>query len=159
VFEEPLSTRDLAEDRTTARATPEGSGRLFAFRRPAYSNNITIDGLDNNDDRGARERFTPSIEAVAECRSSATSLRRVWSGFGGRVNLLTRSGANSYHGRVFYFFRDESLNANIWKNNSLGLLRLPLQEHDPGFTFSGPLIIPSCTTAATAHSFSGAYEV
>ena len=30
----------------------------------AYSNNITNDGLDNNDDRAARDRFQPSLEAV-----------------------------------------------------------------------------------------------
>jgi hypothetical protein len=29
----------------------------------------------------------------------------------------------------FYFFRDEALDANTFRNNSLGLPRLPLQEH------------------------------
>src|SRR5438552_3099203 len=33
-----------------------------------------------------------------------------------------------------------SANANTFRNNSLGLKRLPLQEHNPGFTFSGPVI-------------------
>ena len=67
VSEEALSTRDLAEDRNTNPAnTPEESGTFSLSGGPAYSNNITIDGLDNNDDRAARERFQPSIEAVEE---------------------------------------------------------------------------------------------
>src|SRR6266404_4591729 len=63
--EESLSTRELAEDRTSSRSTPEEAGNFSLSGGAAYSNNLTIDGLDNNDDRGARERFTPSIEAVA----------------------------------------------------------------------------------------------
>ncbi len=67
VSEEPLSTRDLAEDRNTSPAnTPEEAGTFSLSGGQASSNNITIDGLDNNDDRAARERFQPSIEAVEE---------------------------------------------------------------------------------------------
>ena len=58
---------------------------------------------------------------------------------GGRVNLRTRSGSKEFHGRAFYFFRDEALDANTFRNNSLGLPRLPLQEHVTGFTFGGPV--------------------
>ena len=56
--------------------------------------------------------------------------------------MRTRGGSNKFHGRGYFFFRDESLNANTWKNNSLGLKRRPLQEQDPGFTLSGPIVIP-----------------
>ena len=67
VTEEPLSTRDLAEDRAQDPANaPEEAGIFAISGGPAYSNNLTIDGLDNNDDRAARERFQPSLEAVDE---------------------------------------------------------------------------------------------
>jgi hypothetical protein len=159
VVEEPLSTRDLAEDRRSSRPTPEEAGTFSLSGGAAYSNNITIDGLDNNDDRGARERFTPSIDAVAEVQVIRNQFAAEYGrASGGRINLLTRSGANKYHGRAFYFFRDESLNANTWKNNSLGLSRLPLQEHDPGFTFSGPLIIPKLYHRRNRTFFFSAYE-
>ncbi len=159
VTEEPLSTRDLAEDRTSSRSTPEEAGNFSLSGGTAYSNNLTIDGLDNNDDRGARERFSPSIEAVAEVQVIRNQFAAEYGrASGGRVNLLTRSGANKYHGRGFYFFRDESLNANTWKNNSLGLPRLPLQEHDPGFTFSGPLVIPKVYNGRRRTFFFAAYE-
>ena len=142
VTEEPLSTRDLAEDRNINYAnTPEESGTFSLAGAPAYSNNLTIDGLDNNDDRAARERFQPSVEAVAEVQVITNQFSAEYGrASGGRVNLRTRSGSKEFHGRAFYLFRDEALNANTWRNNSLGLSRLPLQEHVAGFTFGGPLV-------------------
>ena len=141
VTEEPLSTRDLAEDRNTNPAsTPEESGVFSLAGAPAYSNNLTIDGLDNNDDRGARERFVPSVDAVAEVQVITNQFSAEYGrASGGRVNLRTRSGSREFRGSALYFFRDEALNANTFRNNSLGLARLPLQEHVAGFTFGGPI--------------------
>ena len=142
ITEEPLSTRDLAEDRNTNPAnTPEEAGTFSLAGATAYSNNLTIDGLDNNDDRAARERFQPSLEAVAEVQVITNQFSAEYGrASGGRVNLRTRSGSQQFHGRGFYFFRDESLNANSFKNNSLGVPRLPLQDHVAGFTLGGPLL-------------------
>ena len=141
VTEEPLSTRDLAEDRNVNHAnTPEEAGTFSLAGAPAYSNNLTIDGLDNNDDRAARERFQPSLEAVAEVQVITNQFSAEYGrASGGRVNLRTRSGSKQFHGRAYYFFRDEALNANTFRNNSLGLPRLPLQDHTGGFTLGGPL--------------------
>ncbi|HSP62967.1 MAG TPA: hypothetical protein VLQ90_08310, partial [Pyrinomonadaceae bacterium] len=159
VAEEPLSTRDLANDRTFSRSTPEEAGIFSLSGGTAYSNNITIDGLDNNDDRAARERFTPSIEAIDEVQIIRNQFAAEYGrASGGRVNLRTRGGSNKFHGRSYYFFRDESLNANTWKNNSLGLKRLPLQEHDPGFTLSGPIVIPKIFNGRDRTFFFSAYE-
>ncbi len=142
VTEEPLSTRDLAEDRNANHAnTPEEAGTFSLAGAPAYSNNLTIDGLDNNDDRAARERFQPSLEAVAEVQVITNQFSAEYGrASGGRVNLRTRSGSKQFHGRGFYYFEDESLNANTFRNKSLGIPRLPLQEHVTGFTLGGPLV-------------------
>ncbi len=144
ITEEPLSTRDLAEDRNASHAsTPEEAGVFSLAGAPAYSNNLTIDGLDNNDDRAARERFQPPVEAVAEVQVITNQFSAEYGrASGGRVNLRTRSGSQQFRGRAFHFFRDEALNANTFRNNSLGLARLPLQEHVTGFTFGGPMRVP-----------------
>jgi Carboxypeptidase regulatory-like domain/TonB-dependent Receptor Plug Domain/TonB dependent receptor len=158
VSEEPLSVRDLATD-PSARTSPEEAGNFSLSGGTAYSNNITIDGLDNNDDRSARERFTPSMEAVEEVQIIRNQFAAEYGrASGGRVNLRTRGGSNKFHGRGFYFFRDESLDANSWKNNTLGVKRLPLQEHDPGFTLSGPISIPKIYSGRSRTFFFTAYE-
>lgn len=145
VSEEALSTRELAEDRNALVAnTPEESGIFSLAGGPAYSNNITIDGLDNNDDRAARERFQPSLEAVEEVQIITNQFAAEYGrASGGRINIRTRGGSNTYHGRGFYFFRDDYLNANTSNNKARGLSRPPFTEHDPGFTFSGPLQLPA----------------
>jgi hypothetical protein len=152
VTEEPLSTRDAAEDRDeSGRATarraaepPEEAGTFALSGGAAYSNNITVDGLDNNDDRAARERFQPPTAAVEEVQVVTNQFSAEYGrASGGRVNLRTRSGSNELRGRVSYFFKDESLDANTWNNNRRGLARLPFQEHRPGFTLGGPVRLPA----------------
>lgn len=144
--EEQLSTRDLAEDRgqrglSTPGTTPEEAGIFGLSGGAAYSNNITIDGLDNNDDRSASFRFQPSLEAISEVQVITNQFSAEYGrASGGRVNLRTRSGSNKFRGRAFYFFRDESLNANTWNNNRNGIHRPALQENDPGFTLGGPIV-------------------
>jgi outer membrane receptor protein involved in Fe transport len=152
VTEEPLSVRDVAEDRDprgrvsvqSSATTPEEAGAFALSGGAAYSNNVTIDGLDDNDDRAARERFQPSTEAVAEVQVITNQFSAEYGrASGGRVNLRTRAGTNELRGRLFYFFKDESLNANSWNNNRRGLKRLPLEEHTPGFTLGGPFVLPA----------------
>ena len=142
--EEQLSTSGLADDRGgNPRTAPLEQGNFSISGGTAYSNNITIDGLDNNDDRSSRDRFQPSLESVAEVQVIANQFSAEYGrASGGRVNIRTRSGGNHFRGRAFGFFRDESLNANSWYNNSRGIRRPPLQEINPGFTFSGPVILP-----------------
>ncbi|HEV2829782.1 MAG TPA: TonB-dependent receptor [Pyrinomonadaceae bacterium] len=144
VSEEALSTRDLAEDRNSSVAnTPEETGTFSLSGGPAYSNNITIDGLDNNDDRAARERFQPSLEAVEEVQIITNQFSAEYGrASGGRINIRTRGGSNKYRGRAFYFFRNDWFNANTSNNKARGISRLPLEEHNPGLTFSGPLRLP-----------------
>ncbi|HKR02754.1 MAG TPA: TonB-dependent receptor [Pyrinomonadaceae bacterium] len=159
VTEEPLSTRDLAEDRNTSpNSTPEEAGTFALSGGPAYSNNITIDGLDNNDDRAARERFQPSIEAVEEVQIITNQFSAEYGrASGGRINIRTRGGSNRYRGRLFYFFENDIFNANTSRNKSLGLPRLPFEEHNPGFTFSGPVRVPLYDGSKRTFFFTG-YE-
>jgi hypothetical protein len=159
VTEEPLSTRDLAEDRKANANTPEEAGSFSLSGGAASSNNITIDGLDNNDDRSAKERFQPSIEAIEEVQIITNQFSAEYGrASGGRINLRTRGGSKKFHGRGFYFFRDEALNANTFNNNLEGQKRLSLQSHDPGFTLSGPVLIPKVYTGRERTFFFTAYE-
>lgn len=140
----PFSDRDLVEGetRTSFRRTPEEAGIFSLTGGTPFSNNITIEGLDNNDDRAARERFVPSTQAVEEVQVITNQFSAEYGrASGGRVNLRLRSGANRYHGQAFYYFRDESLNANGFRRNADPQrgFRIPFQNHNPGASFSGPI--------------------
>lgn len=142
--EEQLSTSGLSEDRfQNPSNAPLEQGNFSISGGTAYSNNITIDGLDNNDDRSSRDRFQPSLEGIAEVQVIANQFSSEYGrASGGRINIRTKSGGNKFRGRAFMFFRDESLNANTWYNNSRNIRRPPLQERNPGFFLSGPVVIP-----------------
>jgi hypothetical protein len=140
-----LSVRDLAEGdaRDDFRSTPEESGVFSLTGGAPFSNNITIEGLDNNDDRGARERISLSTHAVEEVQVVTNQFGAEYGrASGGRVNLRLRGGSNEVHGQVFYYFRDESLNANPYTRNADPArgFRIPFQNHNPGASLGAPLI-------------------
>ncbi len=130
----------------------------------SYSNNITIDGLDNNDDRSSLDRFQPPLDSIAEVQVITNQFSSEYGrASGGRINLRTKAGTNKFRGRAFMYFRDDNLNANSYYNNSRGFARLPLTEYNPGFTLSGPVIIPfgegeSVYDGRNRTFFSAAYE-
>ncbi|MBS1795404.1 MAG: TonB-dependent receptor [Acidobacteria bacterium] len=157
--EESLSTNGLAEDRlSNASSTPLEQGNFSLSGGTAYSNNLTIDGLDNNDDRSSRDRFQPSLEAIAEVQVITNQFSAEYGrASGGRINLRTRAGGNNFRGRAFMFFRDDNLNANTWYNNSRAIPRPSLTDYNPGFTFSGPVILPYYS-GRNRTFFSVAYE-
>jgi hypothetical protein len=144
--EEQLSTSGLAEDRFQSPPTaPLEQGNYSLSGGVAYSNNLTIDGLDNNDDRSSRDRFQPSLEAIEEVQVISNQFSSEYGrASGGRINLRTRAGSNNLRGRLFMFFRDDALNANSWYNNSRtpAVGRQPLTEYNPGFTLGGPVRLP-----------------
>src|SRR5262245_17647158 len=145
VAQPALSVRDLAEgdEQDDFRSTPEEAGVFSLSGGAPFSNNITIEGLDNNDDRGARERINLSTHAVEEVQVITNQFAAEYGrASGGRVNLRLRGGSNEFHGQAFYYFRDESLNANSYRRNADPTrgFRIPFQNHNPGASIGGPLI-------------------
>jgi hypothetical protein len=152
--EPPLDTSELAQEGRGffLRSTPEEAGIFSLTGAAATSNNITIDGLDNNDDRSARERIALNPESVAELQVITNQYSAEYGrASGGRINIRTRGGTNKYRGEAYLFFEDESLNANTFFRNARGLGRLPKQERRLGFTFSGPI-------QPNRHFFFASYE-
>ncbi|MCS6805925.1 MAG: TonB-dependent receptor [Blastocatellia bacterium] len=138
----PLETLDLGDPATRDDVvnTPRDAG-LFALNGGrANSNNVTIDGLDNNDDRLARERTRPSLEAIEEVRIITNRFAAEYGRAGGaQINFRTRAGSNKVHGAAFFGFQDESLNANSFFRNARRQGRLPFQRREIGGRLSGPL--------------------
>jgi hypothetical protein len=144
VTEAPLDTAQLANEGRGVflRGTPEEAGSFSLTGAPATSNNITIDGLDNNDDRSARERISLNPETIAELQIITNQYAAEYGrASGGRINIRTKSGTNRYRGDVYYFFGDESLNANTYFRNARGLGRVPQQQRREGGVFGGPMPI------------------
>ena len=88
-----------------------GSGFTFGGLR-TRSNNVSIDGLDNNDEYTGSSRTELSPEIVSEFQVVNNGLSAESGGAsGGSINVITRSGTNDVHGDTFLFAQDGTLNA------------------------------------------------
>ena len=85
--------------------------------------------------------YVPSPEAIEEFKVQQTNFSAEY-GFSGAsvVNMITRSGTNKFHGSVYEFFRDDSLDANNWFANRAGQPIPQLRRNNYGFTIGGPII-------------------
>ena len=135
----------VATDRTPQQGASGTSGLSFAGQR-ARSNNITVDGLDNNDSSIGSVRATFSQEAVREFQVLTNSYTAEFGkASGGVVNIVTKSGTNTMAGNVFFFLRDGALNSkdHFERFNPAGQAidreKAPYSQKQYGATFGGPL--------------------
>ena len=85
--------------------------------------------------------YTPSAEAVEEFKVQQTNFSAEY-GFSGAsvVNMITRSGSNSFHGSAYDFIRNTITDANNWFNNEAQVPIPPVHRNNYGGTFGGPII-------------------
>jgi len=85
--------------------------------------------------------YTPSAEAVEEFKVQQTNFSAEY-GFSGAsvVNMITRSGSNSFHGSAYDFIRNQITDANNWFNNANGVPLPPVHRNNYGGTIGGPII-------------------
>lgn len=121
-----------------------GSTGISVNGQRARNNNFTIDGTDNNDISVTLSTTSIIPEAVAEFQvlTNAYSVE-FGRNSGAQINVITRSGTNSFHGEAFHYYSGSRLNAltNIEKNR--GQTRPSRSvRNQTGFTFGGPLHLP-----------------
>src|SRR5580700_11049765 len=94
------------EQRTMINGGVDGGSGSVAYYLDG-GNNMT--GLRNTGN------VNPNPDAVEEFRVITNGYDAEYGKFsGGVINVVTRSGANQYHGSLFEFFRNTLLNANAW---------------------------------------------
>ncbi len=87
------------------------SGFIFGGLR-ARSNNVSIDGLDNNDEYSGASRTELSPEIVQEFQVVNNGLSAEYGGAsGGSINVVTRDGTNQLHGDAFVFAQTGAFDA------------------------------------------------
>lgn len=97
-----------------APGTFEG-GQFNANGRETTSNLFLVDGVYNNDDRRGGSQANQArvtLDTMAEFQVLTHQYTAEYGGSSGVVvNAVTRSGTNNLHGRAFYYFQDDDLNA------------------------------------------------
>lgn len=113
------------------------SGFSFGGLR-ARSNNVSIDGLSNNDEYTGAGRTELSPEIVREFQVVNNGLSPEYGGAsGGSINVVTRSGANQIHGDAFVFGEGGALDARNPVEHEA--VRPYLHRYRTGLSNGGPI--------------------
>lgn len=108
----------------------------------AQSNLFLTDGANNNDTGSNRTILLfPSIEAIAEFKTLRNSYGPEFGQAAGAViSIATRGGSNEFHGSLFYFGRNDALNAAEFFAKTRGGVKSKLRRHDYGGSLGGPIV-------------------
>lgn len=159
IVELPLNGRNFAQAATLMPGVVYGSARmgidgqqtigtrampgqivgLSANGQRDANQNITLDGVSATDGFKSAMLFVPSLEAIQEFKiQSAVYSAEYGMNSGAQANVSIKSGTNQYHGSLFEFLRNDTLDAR-------GFFLLPTQPKNKlrrnqfGGVLSGPI--------------------
>lgn len=130
-----LTSPRVTPDRTPQQGAAATSGISFNGL-PARQNNITIDGLDNNDIGPGTVRSTFGQDAVQEFQVVSDSYSAEFGkALGGVVNIVTRGGSNDLHSTIFFLNRNDSISSR----NAFSTVNPEFKQYQFGATLGGPI--------------------
>ena len=114
------------------------SGFSIGGLRPR-SNNISVDGVDNNDEYTGSSRTELSPEDVQEYQVVNNGLSAEYGGAsGGSINVVTRTGANVIHGDAYIYGQNAVFDARDPFQTTSG--KPDFRRYRVGSSMGGPLI-------------------
>jgi outer membrane receptor for ferrienterochelin and colicin len=123
---------------TGSRRALADSGFTFGGLRPR-SNNVSVDGLDNNDEYTGSSRTELSPEEVQEYQVVNNGLSAEYGGAsGGSINVVTRTGANVTRGDAFLYAQDALFNAQDPLETTPG--KPDFRRYRVGASRGGPIV-------------------
>jgi len=137
---------------TNASDLGRGSGGLggtgvgfYAHGDRSYDNNFQMNGLGVNDvfQQGTTSGGVPipNPDTIQEFKVQTGQYDAAFGrNAGANVNVVTRGGANQFHGTAFEFFRNRSLNANNFFTNLNGQKKPVLNQNQFGGSIGGPIV-------------------
>jgi hypothetical protein len=150
----PLNKRDFSQLLLLAAGTMTDSNGQTNFTQQFAINGqrgveavFAMDGADTSDPEMGGAAFSNfNVDAVEEIRSTSGWMpAEIGRGAAGFTNVITRSGSGGFHGSVFEFLRNSSLDArNYFDHPSIaepGRIP-PFRRNEFGFTNGGPVILP-----------------
>src|SRR5579863_3163681 len=101
------------------------------------ANNFSVNGGDANDQFVNAAAVQPTPDSIEEFRVITNTFDAEYGrNSGAVVNVVTKSGTNSFHGDVYEYFRNKVLNAQGYFNT----VKPQSNQNQFGGTFGGPVI-------------------
>jgi len=109
-------------------------------------NYFSLDGIDNNSgstnlQESSVQVIQPPPDSLQEFRiQTGTYSSEFGTSAGAVINASIKSGTNQFHGDVWEYLRNSSLDANSYFNNKDGIPRGHFTQNQYGATIGGPII-------------------
>jgi outer membrane receptor protein involved in Fe transport len=120
-------------------ATSRGVGYNINGARSA-STEILLDGNENTYLFSVGVATVVPLDAVQEFRLITSNYGPEYGrASGGVVNVITKSGTNSFHGTVYEFYRPSTFASNSYYNNANGIPLHRFVRNNFGYSIGGPI--------------------
>ena len=127
---------NVTEDNNSNR----GAGFSINGQRSA-STDILLDGAENVSSFTASVGQTVPLDSVQEFSVLTNGFTAEYGrASGGVVNLVTKSGTNTFHGSGYDYNRISALSANTFQNDATGTPKGIFARNDFGFSVGGPFV-------------------
>jgi Carboxypeptidase regulatory-like domain len=138
---EPVTsiTSDTVQDVGASALSPSGDlnpGTISINGQREFANSFLVNGSDVEEDVNMGAAIIPNLDSIAEFRILTNNFDAEYGEFsGGQINVVTKSGANAFHGDAFEFLRNTNLDARNYLSSSRG----EYDQNQFGGTFGGPI--------------------
>jgi hypothetical protein len=108
------------------------------------SSEFMLDGASNDGQMGSNNvAYVPIVDAVQEFNVMQNMYNSEYGHTGsGIMNVVLKSGTNTFHGSVYEFMRRTQLDANTFQNNAIGKPKITHYLDQYGFELEGPARVP-----------------
>jgi hypothetical protein len=124
----------LGGDRASQSISAGGNRIMFNY--------FTLDGVTNTDPDFNTYVVLPSVDAIQEFKVQTGVYPAEFGHQSTQVNVVTKSGGNSFHGALFEFARNDAFDALPYAFTAARPTKSPFKWNDFGYEIDGPVWIP-----------------
>jgi hypothetical protein len=132
-------TSSTVQDVGASAFSPSGdlnSGNISVNGQREFANSFMVNGSDVEEDVNMGTAIIPNLDSIAEFRIITNNFDAEYGEYsGGQINAITKSGSNVFHGDLFEFLRNTSLDARNYFSPSRG----SFEQNQFGGTLGGPI--------------------
>jgi len=139
VAPETSITSETVQDVGATSLSPSGDlnpGTISVNGQREFANVFIVNGSNAEEDVNEGTAIIPNLDSIAEFRIITNNFDAEYGEYsGGQINVVTKSGTNSFHGGAFEFLRNTDLDARNYFSPTRGVFR----QNQFGGTFGGPI--------------------
>jgi Carboxypeptidase regulatory-like domain len=132
-------TSETVQDVGASALNPSGDlnpGTISINGQREFANAFIVNGSDVEEDVNMGAAIVPNLDSISEFRILTSNFDAEYGEFsGGQINVVTKSGTNSFHGDAFEFLRNTNLDARNYFSPTRG----KFDQNQFGGTLGGPI--------------------